>query len=201
MQQQQQRRRQQRLGDKELAQARITAASRPLFGETASAPLKVQLKRKHWAGAAEGTTEAQAASRRCTQIFERQMAVARAAAAGAEAARDDGRHQGRGGGGSGGVQAVVAAAAAGQRRLRQQGQQSGAGAGKQKRRKQAAAPVPAAAQPPDAGVRQQLIEAYRQQKQQRLEAAGRVPLLGATAQSLAALVRQDKDAGKESFHR
>ena len=39
-------------------------------------PLKVQLKRKHWAG--EGS-EAASASKRCTEIFNRQVCVLRAA--------------------------------------------------------------------------------------------------------------------------
>lgn len=69
----------------EAALAAQAAASRPAFGEQAHAPLKVQLKRKHWAG--EGT-EKQAASRRCTAIFERQMAAARVASA--AVALDDG---------------------------------------------------------------------------------------------------------------
>lgn len=42
----------------------------PPLPQTAYQPLKVQLKRKHWAG--EGS-EAATASKRCTEIFERQV--------------------------------------------------------------------------------------------------------------------------------
>ena len=98
-----------------------------------------------------------------------QMAQARAAAAAAEAARDDGA-----------VQAPPQRKQAG----------SGSGGGKKQRK--------AAAGPADEAVRQQLIEAYRQQKQSKLEAAGKTPLLSATAKSLAELVR--RDAGKAPFH-
>lgn len=97
------------------------------------------------------------------------MAQARAAAAAAEAARDDGA-----------VQAPPQRKQAG----------SGSGGGKKQRK--------AAAGPADEAVRQQLIEAYRQQKQSKLEAAGKTPLLSATAKSLAELVR--RDAGKAPFH-
>ena len=99
------------------------------------------------------------------------MAQARAAAAAAEAARDDG---------------AVAAQAPPQRKPAG----SGSGGGKKQRK--------AAAGPADEAVRQQLIEAYRQQKQSKLEAAGKTPLLSATAKSLAELVR--RDAGKAPFH-
>ncbi|KAI7837298.1 hypothetical protein COHA_008912 [Chlorella ohadii] len=146
------------LTEKEAAQAARTAATAPRLGETAYQPLKVQLKRKHWAG--EGA-EAATASKRCTEIFERQMATARAAAAAAEAARDDG---------------AVAQQAAPQRKPAP----GGGGSGGKKKRKPAAGPA-------DEAVRQQLIEAYRHQKQSRLEAAGKAPLLSATAKSLAEL--------------
>lgn len=49
------------------------------LSQTANQPLKVQLKRKHWAG--EGT-EAATASKRCTEIFERQVGHGPAALAG-----------------------------------------------------------------------------------------------------------------------
>ena len=148
--------------------AALAAVNRPAFGEQAKQPLKVQLKRKHWAG--EGTEQG-VASRRCTQIFERQMAAARAAAAAVEAARDDGAGQ---------QQQRRKPAGKKNQQLKQQQQQ-------QQDKAQ-----------PDEAVRQQLIDAYRQQKLQRLEADGKTPLLSATAQSLAALVR--RDAGKASFH-
>ena len=96
------------------------------------------------------------------------MAAARAAAAAAEAARDDG----------------ASAPALAQPR-------KPAGGGKKKRKAAAVGPA-------DEAVRAQLIEAYRRQKQSRLEAAGKAPLLSATAQSLAELVR--RDAGKAPFH-
>lgn len=99
------------------------------------------------------------------------MATARAAAAAAEAARDD-----------------MAVPQQAQQRKPAAG---GGGGGKKKQRKAAAGPA-------DEAVRQQLIEAYRQQKQSKLEAAGKTPLLSATAKSLAELVR--KDAGKAPFH-
>jgi hypothetical protein len=145
--------------------AALAAVNRPAFGEQAKQPLKVQLKRKHWAG--EGTEQG-VASKRCTQIFERQMATARAAAAAVEAARDDGAGQ-------------------------QQQQRKPAGKKNLKQQKQQQEKAQ-----PDEAVRQQLIDAYRQQKLQRLETDGKTPLLSATAQSLAALVR--RDAGKPSFH-
>ena len=150
---------------KEAEVAALAAVNRPAFGEQAKQPLKVQLKRKHWAG--EGTEQG-GASKRCTQIFERQMATARAAAAAVQAARDDGAGQ-------------------------QQQQRRSAG----KTKKQLKQQQQDKAQP-DEAVRQQLIDAYRQQKLQRLTEDGRTPLLSATAQSLAALVR--RDAGKASFH-
>lgn len=99
------------------------------------------------------------------------MATARAAAAAAEAARDD-------------------MAVPQQAKQRKPAAGSGGG-GKNKQHKAAAGPA-------DEAVRQQLIEAYRQQKQSKLEAAGKTPLLSATAKSLAELVR--KDAGKAPFH-
>ena len=145
---------------KEAVVAALAAVNRPAFGE--------QAKRKHWAG--EGTEQG-VASRRCTQIFERQMAAARAAAAAVEAARDDGAGQ---------QQQRRKPAGKKNQQLKQQQQQ-------QQDKAQ-----------PDEAVRQQLIDAYRQQKLQRLEADGKTPLLSATAQSLAALVR--RDAGKASFH-
>ncbi|PRW56537.1 hypothetical protein C2E21_4835 [Chlorella sorokiniana] len=157
------------LTEKEAALAARTAATAPRLGETAYQPLKVQLKRKHWAG--EGT-EAATASKRCTEIFERQMATARAAAAAAEAARDDG---------------VGAAHTAPQRKAAAGG---GSGGGKKQRK--------VAAGPADEAVRQQLIEAYRQQKQSKLQSSGKTPLLSASAKSLAELVRHD--AGKAPFH-
>ncbi len=100
------------------------------------------------------------------------MATARAAAAAAEAARDDG-------------------AGAQQASLQRKPAPGGGGSGGKKKRKAAAGPA-------DEAVRQQLIEAYRHQKQSRLEAAGKAPLLSATAKSLAELVRHD--AGKAPFH-
>ena len=99
------------------------------------------------------------------------MAAARAAAAAVEAARDDGAGQ---------QQQRRKPAGKKNQQLKQQQQQ-------QQDKAQ-----------PDEAVRQQLIDAYRQQKLQRLEADGKTPLLSATAQSLAALVR--RDAGKASFH-
>lgn len=63
------------LGEKEAALAAAAAASKPEFGEQAAQPLKVHLKRKHWAGDPSADI-----ARRCTAIFERQMAAARAAA-------------------------------------------------------------------------------------------------------------------------
>ena len=99
------------------------------------------------------------------------MATARAAAAAAEAARDD-------------------MAVPQQAKQRKPAAGSGGG-GKNKQHKAAAGPA-------DEAVRQQLIEAYRQQKQSKLEAAGKTPLLSASAKSLAELVR--KDAGKAPFH-
>ena len=45
------------LTEKEAQLAAAAAASRPAFGEQAYQPLKVQLKRKHWAGAEAGRGE------------------------------------------------------------------------------------------------------------------------------------------------
>ncbi len=155
------------LTEKEAQLAAAAAASAPAFGEQAYQPLKVQLKRRHWAGEGE---QAASASKRCTEIFKRQMAEAARAAAAAEAARDDG----------------AAAAVGQQQRPRPQG-------GK----KAKAAKAKAQHGAPDEAVRQQLIDAYRQQKQLRLEAAGKVPLLSATAQSLADLVAREARAAAQ----
>lgn len=134
----------------------------------------MQLKRKHWAGQQEDQPAGRA-SKRCTDIFNRQMAAAQTAAAATQAARDAG---------------------AGQQAQKQRGKQQ---QGKQQaKQQQQGSKKKAAAPPPDEAVRQQLIDAYRQQKLQRLEVAGKTPLLSATTQSLAELVR--RDAGKESFH-
>lgn len=151
------------LTEKEVELKAAAAAAGPRFGEQAYQPLKVQLKRKHWAG--EGAEEASRS--RLTQLFDRQMSQARAAAAAAEAARDDGA------------------------RPQPPRSKAAGGGGKKKQRGPAA--------PPDEAVRQQLIDTYRHQKLQRLQASGKAPLLSATAQSLAELVR--RDAGKDSFHR
>ncbi|KAL4427955.1 hypothetical protein ABPG75_002044 [Micractinium tetrahymenae] len=163
------------LTEKEVALAAAAAASAPAFGEQAHQPLKVQLKRRHWAGDGE---QVASASKRCTEIFKRQMAEAARAAAAAEAARDDG----------------AAAAAGPQQRARAQGGGGGSTGGAKKAK---AAKAKAKQAAPDEAVRQQLIDAYRQQKQQRLEASGRVPLLSATTQSLADLVAREARAAAQ----
>ncbi|KAK9838496.1 hypothetical protein WJX81_003194 [Elliptochloris bilobata] len=45
---------------------------RPAFGEQALAPLKVNLKRKHWGAA---SSDAQSAGQRCREVFQRQLAI------------------------------------------------------------------------------------------------------------------------------